>query len=336
MIERGTDEQKLFLIKEISAYIASIGIHKNGTWAVQKMLGKFKLFENLSGNLDLANTPAQIQEIVNAITPYTPALLLDQFGNYVVQCCLRFDNNQNQFIFDAIVARFLEVSCGRFGARSIRTCLESQHTTKRQQKQVAMAILQYGSQLALDPNGSLLIAWLLDMSTLPGRFTSIVPVFTSHLVMFCTHKLASVSILKILNQRIELDARETLLNALFSNENPSILYEILCDQNVGIGLIRKIIGFSCINREEQSFLSQQIQETLSLHPDLNQNPGFKRLLEELSNGIQHSPTPQSNDLKKEDVISPLTTPKPSQFRATSPGVMNRASTLPTPKQTPQH
>ena len=39
-MERGTDEQRLALIQQISPYMASIGVHKNGTWAVQKIIGE--------------------------------------------------------------------------------------------------------------------------------------------------------------------------------------------------------------------------------------------------------------------------------------------------------
>jgi protein JSN1 len=39
LMEKGSEEQRLWLIKEISPFMATIGIHKNGTWAVQKMIG---------------------------------------------------------------------------------------------------------------------------------------------------------------------------------------------------------------------------------------------------------------------------------------------------------
>lgn len=68
-----------------------------------------------------------------------PALLLDQFGNYVVQCCLGLGPERNQFIFDAIVDNCWEIAQGRFGARAVRATLESPHVTKRQQvRKVAM------------------------------------------------------------------------------------------------------------------------------------------------------------------------------------------------------
>jgi hypothetical protein len=59
-------------------------------------------------------------------------LLLDQFGNYVVQCCLRKGYEKNQYIFDAIVDKCWEIGQGRFGARAVRAMLENPIVTTEQ------------------------------------------------------------------------------------------------------------------------------------------------------------------------------------------------------------
>lgn len=66
------------------------------------------------------------------LRPYVPPLLLDQFGNYAVQCCLRLGDGNNQFIFDAMVEKLLNVAQGRFGARAMRGTLDNQHVTLNQ------------------------------------------------------------------------------------------------------------------------------------------------------------------------------------------------------------
>lgn len=115
----------------VAPYLASIGIHKNGTWAAQKII-------------DTAKLPSQIDLVCDNIKPYVPALLLDQFGNYVVQCCLGLGPERNQFIFDAIAENCWEIAQGRFGARAVRATLESPHVTKRQQvKREWMALHKY-------------------------------------------------------------------------------------------------------------------------------------------------------------------------------------------------
>lgn len=120
LFERCSEMTKSIMLEAVAPFLASIGVHKNGTWAAQKII-------------DTTRLPAQISLICGHIKPYVPALLLDQFGNYVVQCCLGLGPNRNQFIFDAIVDSCWEIAQGRFGARAVRATLESPHVTKRQQ-----------------------------------------------------------------------------------------------------------------------------------------------------------------------------------------------------------
>ena len=220
--------------------------------------------------------PVQIQEIVEAVTPYTAALLLDQYGNYVVQCCLRF-GNQNQFIFDAISSNMLKIGLARFGSRSTRTCLESQHTNKMQQKLVATSIIKHCFELSCDQNGALLISWLLDTYYEPGKYSEIASVFKRNLVNACTHKIASAVILKICTQKFEPEARETLLNDIFSSK----LVSILADPVNGTSLIRKILTNAS---KDQPNLINQISKLIT-RSDILKYQNIKRFLDEFSISI---------------------------------------------------
>jgi protein JSN1 len=120
LIERGSDAQRLKMLERCADQLAPMGVHKNGTWVVQKMV-------------DCAKTTTQIQFLLSHMKPYTPALLMDPFGNYVIQGCLRLGPYRNQFIFDAMQQRCLQVAQGKFGARAMRACLESTQATKKQQ-----------------------------------------------------------------------------------------------------------------------------------------------------------------------------------------------------------
>ncbi|KAI7868827.1 uncharacterized protein EV154DRAFT_453533 [Mucor mucedo] len=160
LFEFCSEETKLVMIEKIAPYLASIGIHKNGTWAAQKMI-------------DTATTEDQIRLICTNIAPYVPLLLLDQFGNYVVQCCLRMGPVRNGYIFDAIVHKCWEIGQGRFGARAVRAILENPIVTKDQQIYVAAAIMQNALLLTTNANGSILLNWLLDTSGLLGHFRAL-------------------------------------------------------------------------------------------------------------------------------------------------------------------
>lgn len=60
------------MLERIVPNLAMIGIHKNGTWAAQKII-------------ECVSTPEELALVAQHLRPYTPPLLLDQFGNYVVQ-----------------------------------------------------------------------------------------------------------------------------------------------------------------------------------------------------------------------------------------------------------
>lgn len=65
------------MLERIAPHLAMIGIHKNGTWAAQKII-------------ECVQTPEEVGLIGQYLRPYVPPLLLDQFGNYVVQLVTPF------------------------------------------------------------------------------------------------------------------------------------------------------------------------------------------------------------------------------------------------------
>ncbi|KAJ3092152.1 hypothetical protein HK102_010276 [Quaeritorhiza haematococci] len=296
IIEKSGDQHRLRLIEKVAPHMAAIGIHKNGTWVIQKMI-------------DCAKTTTQIHHVIQALKPFTPPLLLDQFGNYVVQCCLRMGTHRNQFVFDAMHTKCWEIGQGRFGARAMRACLESQYTTKRQQKHVAIAIVQNAVQLCTNPNGAILITWLLDTSSLPGRYRVLAPKLAPHIPTLCTHKLASATILKLVNQRVELDARDIVIREIFFRDDLS-LEEILADQVHGVSVIQKILASACVSAEEKIRLADRVRSVLNHMPEVKDNQmGYKRLLDELSvipTGLSLSGLDHQGGNFSQDIVSPLT------------------------------
>lgn len=72
LFERCSRVPKVMMLERIAPHMAMIGIHKNGTWAAQKII-------------ECVQTPEEVALIAQNLRPYVPPLLLDQFGNYVVQ-----------------------------------------------------------------------------------------------------------------------------------------------------------------------------------------------------------------------------------------------------------
>ncbi|CAO3617139.1 unnamed protein product [Cunninghamella echinulata] len=281
LFEHCVDSTKHMMLERIAPYLAAIGVHKNGTWAAQKII-------------DYASTPGQIQLIRQHVAPYVPLLLLDQFGNYVVQCCLRMGPEHNQYIFDAIVDKCWEIGQGRFGARAVRAILENPIVTKKQQIYCAGAIAQNAVLLTTNANGTLLLIWLLDTSDITGRYRVLCPRLIPHLGKLCTHKLGSLTVYKMIQQEEDKESSHLLLNTLANDAN--LLQEILQDQIHGVAFLQKVLALSSLaNTKQRAALVNQIRDGLEKLGLLDVQ-GYKKLIEELDTQSLSSSSPIfSND-----------------------------------------
>lgn len=267
LFEFCSEEVKEQMLAEIAPHLAEIGVHKNGTWAAQKII-------------DVARTPVLMTIVVEALRPYGMALFLDQFGNYVMQGCLRYGAPLNNFIFEVMLSRLWELAQGRFGARAMRACLESHYATKDQQRMIAAAIALHSVQLATNANGALLLTWFLDTCTFPRRRTVLAPRLVPHLVQLCTHKVAYLTVLKIINQRNEPEARDVILQALFFSPNDQVLEDILNDQSCGATLIFKVLTTPFFDEQIRSDVVQNVRNVL-VRIKAQPQQGYKRLMDEV-------------------------------------------------------
>ncbi|ATY60109.1 RNA binding [Cordyceps militaris] len=277
LFDNCSDELRDAMLTEIAPHMAEIGVHKNGTWAAQKII-------------DVCKTPVQMNTIVDYIRPYTVQLFLDQYGNYVLQGCLKYGAPFNNFIFETMLSRMWEISQGRYGARAMRACLESHHSTKEQQRMLAAAIALHSVQLATNANGALLLTWFLDTCTFPLRRTVLAPRLVPHLVHLCTHKVAYLTVLKVINQKAEPEARDTILQALFFTPNDRILEAILNDQSCGATLIFKVLTTPFFDETIRSQVVETVKNVL-LNIGAQPNQGYKRLMDEVGLSTRTSGTP---------------------------------------------
>ncbi|KAL1709861.1 hypothetical protein EV121DRAFT_276086 [Schizophyllum commune] len=267
LFEKCSATPRLAMLERLAPHLAMIGIHKNGTWAAQKVI-------------ECVQTMEEIMLVSQNLRPYAPPLLLDQFGNYVVQCCLRFGSPNNDFIFDAMVDRMWEIAQGRFGARSMRACLESPHITVNQKRRVATAIILNSIPLATNPNGALLLTWLLDTSEFPSRYMLLAPRFTPHLSHLCTHKLASLTVLRIVNQKYEPEASFQIVDALFNSPGDHVLTDVLGDQVNGVSVVHKILTSNFIAPENKARYIEATKRVL-IELKVIATQAYRRLIEEV-------------------------------------------------------
>lgn len=278
LFEHCSEDTKEAMLVEIVPHLSEIGVHKNGTWAAQKII-------------DVARTPKQMSMIADSLRPHSVNLFLDQYGNYVMQCCLRFQSPINDFIFETMLNRLWDVSQGRFGARAMRACLESHFATTDQKRLMAAAITLHSVQLATNSNGALLLTWFLDTCTFPRRRSVLAPRLIPHLIHLCTHKVAYLTVLKIINQRNEPEARDTILRALFEDQT---LQSIVSDQACGATFIFKVLTTPFLDDSIRPECVENVRNVL-LRLKAQPSQGYKRLMDEVGLSTRHGGTPVSHD-----------------------------------------
>ncbi|GAA5885492.1 hypothetical protein JCM6882_009642 [Rhodosporidiobolus microsporus] len=265
------------MLERIAPHLAPIGTHKNGTWAVQKII-------------QCAQDEDEYALIEQNLRPYTPPLLLNDFGNYVVQGALRFSSPYSDFIFDAMVERIWEIGSGRFGARSTRQTLENPQSPRVHVKRVASSIVLNAIPLATSSNGALLVTWFLELSNLPQRYALLAPRFAPHLSHLFTHKLASQSVMRVINQREDAEAQRILLDALLDPE-AKVLEDILGDQMHGVSAITKVIASTYLSAERREQLYERVQEAVEALK-VSAVPAYRKLIEDV--GGRYSGPPPGN------------------------------------------
>lgn len=116
----------------------------------------------------------------------------------------------------------------------------------------------------------------MESSNLENRHLLLAKRLIPHLVQVATHKLGSQTLLKLVNQDQEDEARSVILEAI-TEENA--LQEIVSDSVRGSPLIQKIISSSYISEDQHEQLVNQVSPLLGKL----QGPGHKKLLDELEN-----------------------------------------------------
>lgn len=265
-----SDIVKDIMLRKTNKYLTSMGVHKNGTWACQKIIR-------------MACTPRQIMLVTKGVEKYCTPLFNDQFGNYVIQCVLRFGFPWNSFIFEGIIANFWTIAQNRYGARAVRACLETHDiVTPEQTLAISSMIVLYSEYLATNSNGTLLLNWFLDTCNLAHRHSILAPNLVTHIVELCRHRLASLTVLKVLNSKGDDNARKEILEAIFGNpqsdEVVQSLYQILCDNNYGPTFIYKILSMSLLEGDFKTHAIKQVRKVLL---ETTPSQQHRRLMEEV-------------------------------------------------------
>lgn len=143
---------------------------------------------------------------------------------------------------------------------------------------MAAAIVQNAVLLTTNANGTLLLIWYLDTADIEGRFKVLCPRLLPYLSRLCTHKLGSMTVLKVIMQQQEPDARNMLINGIF-NDN-SVLDEILKDQVHGVNFVQKVLQIPGLQQRAQ--IVRQVRDALTNRLKVQQHTqSYRKLMDEL-------------------------------------------------------
>lgn len=129
-------------------------------------------------------------------------------------------------------------------------------------------IVVYADYLSTNSNGALLVTWFLDTSVLPNRHSILAPRLTKKIVELCGHRLASLTILKILNFRGDDNARKIILDSLFGNSNthdslpPKELTKLLCETSYGPTFVHKVLAMPLLEDDLRAHIIKQVRKVL--------------------------------------------------------------------------
>ena len=181
--------------------------------------------------------------------------------------------------------RLQEIVEGHLGTRNLVAFLENSWITCSQQASVATAIVLHSSSLATAPNGAPLLAWLFDTSTLPSRYSLVLSHFIPHLPVLCTHKLASINVLRIVNQDAEPEASARISEALFQSPDDRVLTEILKSKDSGVAVVYKILTSRFLDSEKRSTYVEATKRVL-IRIAATTVPAYRNLINEV--GLRHA------------------------------------------------
>lgn len=134
--------------------------------------------------------------------------------------------------------------------------------------------------MATNPNGALLLTWLLDSSNFSARYKLLAPRFTPHLSHLCTHKLASLTVLRIINQKVEPEASKEIVQGLFNSPGDHVLTDVLGDQVNGVAVVHKVLTSIFIDpADKPAFLEATKRVLIELKVIATQ--AYRRLIEEV-------------------------------------------------------
>ncbi|WFD35956.1 hypothetical protein MCUN1_002827 [Malassezia cuniculi] len=231
LLEHCTDAQRDQIVEVIAPDLVTISLNMHGTRAVQK-------------TIDFLSTPKQTQAIIQALSRDVVTLIKDLNGNHVIQKCLnRLRADDNQFVYDAVAAKCVEVATHRHGCCVLQRCID--HASRSQRMQLVREITTDALTLVQDPFGNYVVQYVLDLKD-THYSEAITKQFVGHVCMLSVQKFSSNVIEKCIRVA-QPETRNLLVEELI---DPKCLEALLRDSYANY-VVQTSLDYAEANQRQQ-------------------------------------------------------------------------------------
>lgn len=271
LLEHCSDAQRDQIVEAIAHDLVAISLNMHGTRAVQK-------------TIDFVSTPAQTEAIIQAFSCHVVSLIKDLNGNHVIQKCLnRLSASDNQFIYDAVAAKCVDVATHRHGCCVLQRCID--HASETQRRQLVQEITMYSQTLVQDPFGNYVVQYVLDLDD-PAFTQSVTQQFLGHVFQLSTQKFSS----NVMEKCIRVAAPPLRQQLIAELVDAAKLESLLRDS------FANYVVQTCLDYAEPAQREQLVECIRPILPAIRNTPYGKRIQSKLQrDGSEHPPRYRSSE-----------------------------------------
>mmetsp|Transcript_8659 Transcript_8659/g.13342 ORF Transcript_8659/g.13342 Transcript_8659/m.13342 type:complete len:822 (+) Transcript_8659:259-2724(+) len=162
ILEKITAEERIMLIRSVSARLVNASLNLHGTRSVQKVVELCAQDESLSPETKDTSDGTAADILTSSLFPAAARLCIDSHGNHVIQrILLKLGHNHSRFVFEAVAASVGDVARHRHGCCVIQRCLDSPPSDAR--SHLVCRIVEKSLELMQDAYGNYVVQYVLDV-----------------------------------------------------------------------------------------------------------------------------------------------------------------------------
>eukprot|EP00522_Entomoneis_paludosa_P015326 CAMPEP_0172440012 /NCGR_PEP_ID=MMETSP1065-20121228/817_1 /TAXON_ID=265537 /ORGANISM="Amphiprora paludosa, Strain CCMP125" /LENGTH=1005 /DNA_ID=CAMNT_0013188789 /DNA_START=254 /DNA_END=3268 /DNA_ORIENTATION=- len=162
ILEKVTPEERVMLVKSVSARLVNASLNLHGTRSVQKVVELCAQDEDNGVLHQNAEGESASDILMDALAPAAARLCIDSHGNHVIQrIILKLGPKYSEFVFDAVANSVGDVARHRHGCCVIQRCLDSPPSEAR--SHLVHRIVEKALELMQDAYGNYVVQYVLDV-----------------------------------------------------------------------------------------------------------------------------------------------------------------------------